>query len=348
MRADGSDVHRVSPTEAQDYAWSPVEDRLAYLTYDWTLCVVEEDALAETGPQGEGRVLIRAASEEQSLSTVRGLAWSPDGQRLAYVLESGPAGPQRDLVSIGYIDPASGPRELYVPPSPPQDGLILAGWTPDGQSVLFWRDLMFSASAAADGLPLLRVALDGGNPVDVADFTLLHPDFWSGSPDGQHVALTVGAGRETWTNKRIALVDLETDSQETLTGEDVAAFSPAFSPDRQQIVYVAGPDIGFAGGGDAAKHGAAQRRIWVMNADGSDQRPLTRDPSYRDERPLWSAGGSHLLFARLDEDGRASLWLMDVMDGALGQVVGELTPAPEWFGYYGHVDWARWFAWWTG
>jgi len=162
------------------------------------------------------------------------------------------------------------------------------------------------------------------------------------------MALTVGSGRETRTNKRILLVNLETAGWEYLTDETVAAFSPTFSPDGQHIAHVAAPDAGHVWGGDEAKAGAAQRRIWVMNVDGSDQRPLTGDPAYRDERPLWSADGTHVLFARLDEDGRASLWLMDVAGGAPRQVVDELTPAPEWFGNYGYIAWNQLFDWWSG
>jgi Tol biopolymer transport system component len=343
MRADGTGARRIPTASLRDYAWSPVADRLAYIDSQSNLHIIEENGLA----QGEGHVLLRYDVEEQG-PTLTDLAWSPNGRRLAYVLQIGQPEALPDHVGIGYVDLESGPRELYALPSPPQDGLILAGWTPDGQSILFWRELLFSASGAADGLPLLRLPLDGGEPVEMADFTLLHLGFWSGSPTGRQMALTVGAGRETWTNKRIALVDLETAGWEYLTGESVAASSPTFSPDGQHIAYVAAPDVGHVWGGDAAKASAAQRRIWVMNADGSDQRPLTDDPAYRDERPLWSAGGTHVLFARLDEDGRASLWLVEAVNGALGQVVDELTPAPEWFGNYGYIAWDQLFDWWSG
>lgn len=342
MRADGTGARRIPTASLRDYAWSPVADRLAYIDSQSNLHIIEENGLA----QGEGHVLLRHDVEEQG-PTLTDLAWSPDGRRLAYVLQIGQPGALPDHVGIGYVDLESGPRELYALPSPPQDGLILAGWTPDGQSILFWRELLFSASGAADGLPLLHLPLDGGEPVEIVDFTLLHPDFWSGSPTGQQMALTVGSGRETWTNKRILLVDLETAGWEYLTDETVSAFSPAFSPDGQHIAYVAGPDVGHVWGGDAAKAGAAQRRICVMNADGSDQRPLTDDPAYRDERPLWSADGTHVLFARMDEDGRASLWLMDAASRAPEQVVGELTPAPKWFGNYGYIAWDQLFDWWS-
>ena len=347
MQADGTNAHCIPSASTQDCAWSPVNDRLAYTAGQATLRIIEPDELADTGPRGEGHVLLQAAIDEEPLTRIKNLAWGPDGQRLAYVLQSGQPGGLPDRVSIGTLDLESGPHELYAAPSPPQDGLITAGWTPDGQAVLFWRELLFSASGAADGLPLEIAPMDGGQPVVIADFSLLHPDFWSASPTGETVALTLGSGRETWTNKRIALVDLETAGLDYLTDETVSAFSPAFSPDGQQIAYVAAPDIGHVWGGDEAKIGTAQRRIWVMNVDGSGQRPLTGDPAYRDERPQWSADGSHILFARMNESGHTSLWLIDVTGVTLTRVVDRLAPAPEWFGNYGYIDWDQFFDWWN-
>ena len=348
MRADGAHSRPVPGSSFQYAVWSPAADRLAYVADRPTIRIIEADALADTGLPGEGRLLMEAIDGEELHTAVQGLAWSPDGRRLAYALQSGPPDALPDRVSIGYVDLESGPSELYAPPGRPQDGLILAGWTPDGRAVLFWRDLMFSASAMADGLPLLRVPLEGGDPVAVVNFTLLHADFWSCSPAGRHIALTVGGGRETWTNKRIALFDLATGGWEYLTDGDESAFSPVFSPNGLHIAYASAPDVGNVGGGDAARAGVAERRIWIMNLDGSDRRSLTSDPAYRDERPVWSADGDHILFARMDEDGRASLWYVDVAGGPPERVVDELTPAPDWFGYYGYVDWSRWFDWWTG
>jgi len=48
----------------------------------------------------------------------------------------------------------------------------------------------------------------------------------------------------------------------------------------------------------------------------------------------------------MDEEGRASVWLVDAAGGTPERVVEELTPAPEWFGYYGHIDWGELFDWW--
>jgi Tol biopolymer transport system component len=177
---------------------------------------------------------------------------------------------------------------------------------------------------------------------------LTHDDFLAWSPDGKLLAVTAGGGRETWSHKRIAVVELASGQLTSLTDDKTAAFSPIWSPDGQHIAYVAAPDIGFVGGGEEAKAGAAQRRIWVMKKDGSDQRQLTHDAAYRDERSLWLADGRHLLFARLDQSERASLWLVRSDGSQWQQVVDELSPGPGWFGNYGHIQWSDSFAWWPG
>jgi dipeptidyl aminopeptidase/acylaminoacyl peptidase len=109
------------------------------------------------------------------------------------------------------------------------------------------------------------------------------------------------------------------------------------------------PDRGDVGGGELARQALMGRCLWVMSIDGGHQaQQLTDDPAYRDERPLWSTDGSHILFARLSTENQASLWLIPADGGEPLQVVKELTPAPEWFGYYGHIEWNGLFDWWRG
>jgi len=54
----------------------------------------------------------------------------------------------------------------------------------------------------------------------------------------------------------------------TLVDELPSNVSPAWSPDGKQIVYLSNRDD---------KNAAGAWRLWVMNADGSDQRPLPID-----------------------------------------------------------------------
>ncbi|MEJ2207821.1 MAG: hypothetical protein P8129_02150 [Anaerolineae bacterium] len=262
--------------------------------------------------------------------------------------------------------PANGgePVELYDSGlgqgGDPQPGeALLAGWTADGGYLLFWQGEMLSASLLADGAPFYALPAEGGPAVLLAggdDVVLYHDDFWSAVSGGSYLALTMGGGRETWTNKRIAIADAETGQVQTFTDGTVAAFSPVLSPDRAKIAYVAGPDVGFVGGGEEGRAAVFQRHIWVIgddaasSGDGPVPRQLTDDPAYRDERPLWSADGGQILFVRMDQQEQVSLWLLPAEDTEARQVAGGLGPLPGpetgWFGYYGYVDWDTLFDWW--
>jgi hypothetical protein len=103
-------------------------------------------------------------------------------------------------------------------------------------------------------------------------------------------------------------------------------------------------------GSEATRQELMQRRIWIVNTLGEPQPVrLTDSAVFRDERPMWSAEGTFLLFARMDVRGRASLWLTTTDGSSARQVVDELTPAPpDPLGFYGHIEWEAWYDWWRG
>ena len=76
-----------------------------------------------------------------------------------------------------------------------------------------------------------------------------HWEIWSIAPDGGGI---------------VALTRPVT----TLVDQLPSNVAPAWSPDGQQIAYVSNRD---------AENDAGPWRIWVMNADGSNQRPLPLD-----------------------------------------------------------------------
>ncbi len=337
IQADGSGAHPLaSGASIGAFAWAPTDDRLAYATWDELY-----------GVNADGSRLVNLLSSSPDVPRRLGrIAWSPDGQWIAYEWqEQWPDQPPARR-GIWTVSPDGNVRgEPVLPIADP----LLAGWTGDSAFMLI-QDGMNSAALLADGSPLYAF-LPGLEPVKLADFTLPYADLVAPEPgQSARVAIVSGGGREAWTNKMLLITTAPTGDQVVLTPPDVAVSSPAWSPDGAFIAYAAAPDAGTnMAGGEEARRTLMQRRIFVVNTQGNPQpRQITNDPDYRDERPLWSRDGSAILFARLDEQNRASLWLVPSTGGAPQRVVDELTLAPDWFGYYGHVTWDTLFDWWRG
>lgn len=346
MRADGSDARSLNEGVAtvSAFAWSPAEDRLACTTGVGALVVVNADG-------SSSRELVTQQGSGEPYTGVVRMAWSPNGEWLAY--EQAGVFAERYAGLWRVRADGSGATEFLNAGTPATYEPLLADWSPDGSRILFWEVPQFSRSFLADGAPLLMLPAEGGQPVELADSVLAYPDFVvPGPPSTDQIAVIAGGYRGAWTHKILHVVSTSTGEGMALTLSDLAASSPAWSPNGRHITYVAMPDRGDLGGGEDARLGMMQRRIWVVDADGSDAYQLTDDPAYRDEYPLWSANGSHIIFGRFDAEDRASLWLIPVAGGEPQQVVDELTPLPGpasgWFGYYGHVEWDILFEWWRG
>ncbi len=334
-------------------AWSPVTDEL--------VCNDNDDIVVESAD----------GSQLQPLGLNRGgddLTWSPDGGRLAYVV-NGPAefghyddGSVYRTSSLWVVNrDGSDNHALVQTPGTDLDGaqIMIDGWSEDGSELHFFADPFFSASAISDGLPYYEISSDGSAlPRLLVDWghtgLLTQDDFRGGETADDRLLLTSGGYRTTWSNKRIALLDGGDGSLTYLTPPDEAAFSPSLSPDGRMIAYVSAPDIGDVPGGNAARDGMNQRHIWIMDADGSNMRRLTHDEGYREERPIWSSDGTQVLFTRMDGEDDTSVWLADVATGDATKLadISFLAPgdaAPNlliWFGYFGYVNWDQIVAWW--
>jgi len=347
MSADGNGAQALNEGGAVGaFAWAPADDRLAYVA-NGELRAINADG---TDPA----TLVPQSLPDRDPGQVGHMIWAPDGSCIAYAWVEGPSGQPLTYEGLWKVSSDGRQRaELYASGAPEKGVALLAGWSLDGQHILFWQGEILSASLLSDGPAFYSLPADGGEPIELVDSVLVHDDFVAPAPQGGWLAVAAGSYRATWMNKRVGVVEAGGDELTWLTEESVAAFSPAWSPDGVHLAYVAMPDRGDLVGGEDARLGMMERRIWVVDAQGKPQpQQLTDDLAYRDERPLWSADGSHLLFARLDAEGRASLWLIPAGGGAPRQVVDQLTPLPGpaagWFGYYGHVDWDQLFDWWPG
>jgi TolB protein len=79
------------------------------------------------------------------------------------------------------------------------------------------------------------------------------------------------------------------------------AYLPVFSPDGRQIAFA------------AAAEGAGAHDIFVMNADGTNQRRLTTHPDV-DTTPTWSPSGTQIAFTS-DRTGKPQIYIMNI-DGS--------------------------------
>ena len=278
------------------------------------------------------------------------VVFSPQGTVIAYgdtVNSSG--GRTGRLCRLALDKPESEPKVLV---SKDSSGQFPCMWSGDGKQILFWEDPDFSASLMADGLELFRVSADGESAKSMGVSTLVHNDMLSLSPDGARLAITAGGGREEWEQKRIAVIDLNTAEISRLTDDRTAAVCPSWCPRGDRIAFAAAPAPGTGaavGGGEPARRLLEKRRIYMSGVSGtSTARQLTNDGLYRDEEPMWSADGRHILFGRIDRGNNQTLWLMEAESPSPIQVAGPLGSDETWFGYYGYIDWRTMVDWYQG
>lgn len=108
-----------------------------------------------------------------------------------------------------------------------------------------------------------------------------------------------------------------------LTRTSAEETEPVMSPDRTRIAYVRAEARGFSCKG-------CPSTIWEMNADGTNQHPLTQPADGQwDSQPSWSPDGTQLVFARSFLDRGPELFVVPAAGGAARglKVAGS---APAW------------------
>jgi Tol biopolymer transport system component len=338
MRAGGSDARSLGPfsgSPGSQAAWSPAVDRLAY---------VSDGGLTEISASGSQHCQLVSPTALAGHG-VQAIAWSPNGRQIAYEDLQRP-GVQATEQGLWRVSVCHGiPRTVYLNKDPMATQSHLAGWSPDGKYLLYWRGIMMSASMAADGEPLMEVPVAGGTPKRIVPAMLSYRSFLAWSPNGQKLALIDGGGRETGDDKRLAVAMIP-GTAHMLTDTHHAAVDPAWSPNGHWIAVSSEPVTRQTENEAYILPAISHRRIWLIAADGSTERQLTKT-GFEDEHPQWSPDGSYILFARM-HDRSAQLWLMRADGSNRHRVVSQLTPSPIDAGYYGHFEWDEFYDWWKG
>jgi TolB protein len=193
---------------------------------------------------------VRSVSAQRGINS--GASTSPDGSRIALTLS-------RD-----------GNSEIYAMPS--------AGGTPTRLTDNWWIDT--SPTYSPDGKQIAYVSAKTGNPhiyvmdADGGNQTRITfqgnynqtPDW---SPRGNAIAFTA---RDERFRFDIFTVDPATKEIKRLTQDQGNNEEPTFSPDGRLIAFVSDR--------------SGQRRIWVMNADGTKQRQVYNG-SLQCDTPSW-------------------------------------------------------------
>jgi serine/threonine protein kinase/Tol biopolymer transport system component len=125
-----------------------------------------------------------------------------------------------------------------------------------------------------------------------------------------------GTGQIAFASSRsgvpqIYIVNVDLTDLTPLTNMNEGACQPTWSPDGTQIVFTS-PCLGR---GEFLDTMYSNSTLYIMNADGSGQKPLTTVPG-SDFVPDWSPDGRRIAFASL-RDGKKDIYVLTLETGAI-------------------------------
>jgi len=144
------------------------------------------------------------------------------------------------------------------------------------------------------------------------------------SPDRSKILVAARLHGGGQADEEVYVMDADGANMRRLThtpGEGTSSRSADWSPDGQRIVFMSnrgGSDLGWDG-----------YDLYVMNADGSNLRRLTRAHGW-DATPAWSPDGEHIAFTS-DQDGKDNpgIWLI-APDGTGPRRLSDQGARPSW------------------
>ena len=317
--------------------------RCALVLLSLTACLVPASPAAATPPGSNGRIAFMRHDDEghwqiwtanPNMTAVRKITdgpydnafpvWSPDGRRLAF------ASTRSDTAGTGAINDifvmnADGSGVTQVSESIGWSSEPT--WSPDGKLIAFHSD----AGDWPTSLGLFVVHPDGTGQ---RRLTTLSPDLIDQgsarfSPDGSKLLFTQATG--TFVQRGAALkginlalftINIDGTGTRRLTPWGIHAAEGDWSPDGTRIVI-----------GTFVEHLGHTNRLMIVNADGSNLRPLTHDHGTtgvgrfealqveQSYNPTWSPDGTTIMFSHLEltSDGEFISGLQSIAPNGNGQ-----------------------------
>jgi len=253
--------------------------------------------------------------------------WSPDGTKIAFDAVDDP-----DAFPEIWVMNSDGSGQIQLTDN---DGFdAFPNWSPNGDWIAFDSD-----REPDKGIWMMQTDGSDASPVTSLPPGVAFDSEPAFSSDGEWIAFTRFRDTCKFPNRNrfiaagcaSAIHIVRTDGTElqrlTAWGHSVA--SPDWSPDGEKIAYHRC---------DVCKQGG-KLDVYVMNADGSGDRPLTKNPPWTggpfvaSGNPVWSPDGTKLMFTQWFADQEAQIMVMDA-DGSNIQAV---TNDPDVF--HNEADW---------
>jgi dipeptidyl aminopeptidase/acylaminoacyl peptidase len=286
---------------ASNLRWSPDGRRLAAI-----VAGRDGTSLAVAAPDGSGFIrLASVLSTNHPLPSLgEGLAWSPDGRRIAFV--SATPGPEPPPTS----DPVVVTRYLYKPTA--AEGLTR--FNDNRRLHVFVVDL---AS---------RVV----SPVTRGD-AYEHSLAWSPARDEIAFVSNREPDADRVFNNDLFVAAVDGSALRRLTQTRSAEYTPAWSPDGASIAY-----LGTKRPLTSSETTMEDTHVWLAAADGGAPRELGTPIDARQEKLGWSPDGA-AVFCTVEQRGSVRLYRLPV-SGAPPELI---APAPGEVGLVGAWSVAR-------
>jgi len=210
------------------------------------------------------------------------------------------------------------------------DGACQPDWSPDGKMIIFISPCRGrSRHYPGSSLYLINYNGSGLKPLPTAPEGDFDPSW---SPDGQFIAFTsTRDGRLQIFRLKLAdysLINLSVvDLTDTIFSNILHSdWQPAWSPDGKTIAFV---------------RDRFTNQIWLMDADGKNQRQFSRSVSQADNldngSPAWTPDGQIILFTQVVRD-TFTPWLMGIRLQDINTINKEFNIPTNWQPSFGYIS----------